>query len=75
MHIEIFPHLGHSKPSEPLAEGRKEGGTEWWEELRAGEKRKDRVKRSNKQELEQARVNRKSQKEVNESMTEEETSR
>lgn len=44
------------------------GGIKGWRE-------KERVKRSNKQELEQARVNRKSQKEVNESMTEEETSR
>lgn len=70
-----FPHLGRSKPSDPVVGGRKEEGTKKWEELRAREKRKDRVKSSNKRELEYARVNRKSQKEVNESMTKEETSR
>jgi len=47
-----FPTLGHSKPSDPVVGGRKEGVTERWKELRVSEKRKGRVKSSNQRELE-----------------------
>lgn len=52
MHYANFPHLGRSKPSDPVLGGRKEEGAERWEELRAREKRKEEVKSSKKRELE-----------------------
>jgi len=47
-----FPHLHHSKPSDPAVGGRKERGAGGGEELSTREKRKDRVKESNKRETE-----------------------